>query len=135
MFGQKLLMIMAVVVAAVVMTAAGSEYVPRAHLEGYGGAKSHNLTIGQRLPGDYKFLTANVVKKSSFMQVTTIERTFSVRDRYGIITKIELIDQKTDGTGAEATLLKGGPGFRNATIKFKSQRNHGINFVCNLYAR
>lgn len=135
MFGRKLLMIMAVVVAAMVITAAESEYFPRAHLEGYAGAKSHNLTIGYRQPGDRLVLSQNVVKKSAWMRVVTVEKNITLPNPRYTITKVEVIDQKTDGTGANVNVLSGGQGKKFIKLAFKSQRGHGINFIINLFAR
>ncbi|KAL2714094.1 hypothetical protein V1478_016651 [Vespula squamosa] len=129
MFVQKLMIIMAVIVAA----ATAVEYVPRAHLEEY-APKSHNLTIGYRIPGDRLVLRQNVSKKSSWMKVVTSENTFNI-SKYDRITMIGAYDQKTDGTGAYPSLVKGGPGYNNVTLRFKSQRNHGINFVVEVYGR
>ncbi|XP_015171471.1 PREDICTED: probable salivary secreted peptide [Polistes dominula] len=130
MFAQKLVIFMAVMVAAVV----ASEYVPRAYFEPFAANKAHNLTIGYRVPGDRLVLRSGVSKKSSWLQVVTTEVTFNV-SRFDRITMVAAYDQKSDGTGAYASLLKGGPGYSNVTMRFKSQRNHGINFVVEVYAR
>ncbi|KAI4488350.1 hypothetical protein M0804_005198 [Polistes exclamans] len=130
MFAQKLVIFMAVMVAAVVAV----EYVPRAYFEPFAANKAHNLTIGYRVPGDRLVLRSNISKKSSWLQVVTTETTLNV-SRYDRITMVGAYDQKSDGTGAYASLLKGGPGYANVTLRFKSQRNHGINFVVEVYAK
>ncbi|KAL6425367.1 hypothetical protein ACFW04_009513 [Cataglyphis niger] len=71
--------------------------------------KSNHLIVGSRVPGDRLVLRQNVFKNSSWMK-------------------------KTNGNGATASLLKGGPGFNNVTLRFKSQRGHSINHVVELYA-
>ncbi|XP_046826488.1 probable salivary secreted peptide [Vespa crabro] len=131
MYAQNLLMVIVVAMAVVVIAGVESEYVPRAHLEEY-AAKSHNLTIGYRKPGDRKVHTQNIVKKSSWMRIVTAEVTINTT---AIINMVGVYDQKTDGTGAYPSVLKGGPGNRNVTLRFKSQRGHGINFVVEVYAR
>uniref|UniRef100_A0A6V7IV41 Salivary secreted peptide n=1 Tax=Bracon brevicornis TaxID=1563983 RepID=A0A6V7IV41_9HYME len=95
---------------------------------------SHHLIVGSRLPGDRLTYQENIIKSSSLWQVTTVEKTFKVpvRER---ITQVQALDQKTNGNGAYAKIIKGGPGFGNVTIQFKSQRNHGINFKVNLYSK
>ncbi|KAI4483940.1 hypothetical protein M0802_013169 [Mischocyttarus mexicanus] len=130
MFAQKLIIFMAVMVATVFAV----EYVPRVYLEPYAANKAHNLTIGYRVPGDRIVLRTNISKKSSWLQVVSTEVTLNA-SRYDRITMVGAYDQKSDGTGAYASLLKGGPGYSNVTLRFKSQRGHGINFVVEVFAR
>lgn len=96
--------------------------------------KSHHLIVGSRLPGDRLVLSENIIKNSKWLQVVTAEKTFRA-PRYQIITQVSALDQKTNGKGAFASLIKGGPGHNNVTLKFKSQRGHGINFRVQIYAR
>lgn len=100
----------------------------------YAENKSHNLSVGYRLPGDRLVLRQSIVKTSSWMRIVTDEKTFNTT-RNERITLLQALDQKTDGNGAYASILKGGPGSTNVTIRFKSQRGHGINFIVELYAR
>ncbi|XP_011686768.1 PREDICTED: probable salivary secreted peptide [Wasmannia auropunctata] len=96
--------------------------------------KSHHLVVGSRMPGDRVVLRENIVKDSSWLRVVTVEKTLyaAANER---ITMVEALDQKTNGNGAYASILNGGPGHNNVTMKFKSQRGHGINFIVQLYAR
>ncbi|XP_011161050.2 probable salivary secreted peptide [Solenopsis invicta] len=96
--------------------------------------ESHNLIVGIRSPGDRLSYTENIVKDSSWLRIVTIEKTFFVPQGERI-TMLEALDQKTNGNGAHASILNGGPGNNNVTLKFKSQRSHGINFVVKLYSR
>jgi len=96
--------------------------------------KSHHLIVGYRAPGDRLVLRENIVKNSGWMKVQVIEKTFNV-SRFERITMVEALDQKTNGNGAYASILNGGPGHSNVTMKFKSQRGHGINFIVNIYGR
>lgn len=100
----------------------------------YAANKSNHLIVGYRVPGDRLVLRQNIVKDSSWMRVITLERTFNVSS-WERITLIQSLDQKTNGNGASASLLKGGPGFNNATLRYKSQRNHSINHIVEVYAR
>ncbi|XP_012280800.1 probable salivary secreted peptide [Orussus abietinus] len=95
---------------------------------------SHNLILGSRLPGDRLIIRENIIKPSKWLQVITVERTYNA-SKYERITQVKALDQKTNGNGAYATLKYGGPGNQNVTLKFKSQRGHGINFVVEIYAR
>ncbi|KAK0168625.1 hypothetical protein PV327_002403 [Microctonus hyperodae] len=115
---------------------ASSLYPPSAYVQQYVAApnKSHHLIAGSRLPGDRLLLQQYIVKSSSWMQITTVEKSFNV-SRYEKITQIQALDQKNDGTGAYPSIIRGGPGTSNVTIKFKSQRSKGINFVVLIYAR
>lgn len=104
-------------------------------LSGYAAEnKSHHLIIGYRLPGDKLVFTENIVKNSEWLRIVTLEKTFNTT-RNERITLLQALDQKTNGNGAYASILRGGPGHSNVTIRFKSQRGHGINFVVELYAR
>ncbi|XP_011308427.1 probable salivary secreted peptide [Fopius arisanus] len=96
--------------------------------------KSHNLIVGSRLPGDRITYQENIVKSSKLWQITTVEKTFYAAKNERI-TQVYALDQKTNGNGAYARITKGGPGLNNVTIKFKSQRNHGINFLVQIYSR
>jgi len=96
--------------------------------------KSHNLIVGYRMPGDRLVLREGVVKNSSWMKVEVVEKTFNI-SKWERITMVEALDQKTNGNGAYASILRGGPGHSNVTIKFKSQRGHSINFIVQLYSR
>ncbi|XP_018311940.1 probable salivary secreted peptide [Mycetomoellerius zeteki] len=96
--------------------------------------KSNHLIVGYRMPGDKLVLKENIIKNSSWMKIQIIEKTFNV-SRYERITLIEALDQKTNGNGAQASILNGGPGHSNVTLRWKSLRGHGINFIFNVYAR
>lgn len=96
--------------------------------------KSNHLIVGYRVPGDKLVLRQNIVRNSSWLKVVVVEKTFNV-STWERITLIQSLDQKTNGNGANASLLKGGPGFSNVTLKFKSQRGHGINHIVEIYAR
>uniref|UniRef100_A0A6V7IZ11 Salivary secreted peptide n=1 Tax=Bracon brevicornis TaxID=1563983 RepID=A0A6V7IZ11_9HYME len=93
---------------------------------------THNLIVGNRLPGDRLMHEESIVKSSSFLQVTSVQKTFSV-PRFERITQVVALDRKSNG--AYARIVRGGPGTNNVTIKFKSQRNHGLNFRVQIYSR
>ncbi|KAG7206236.1 hypothetical protein KM043_003628 [Ampulex compressa] len=96
--------------------------------------KSHNLIIGARVPGDRLVLSDIVVKPSAWMKVQVAQKVFQIA-RYQRITQIKALDQKTNGNGAYASIVRGGLGHSNVTMKFKSQRGHGINFRVELYGK
>ncbi|KAL6265350.1 hypothetical protein P5V15_002310 [Pogonomyrmex californicus] len=96
--------------------------------------KSHNLIVGGRLPGDRLVLRESVVKNSGWMKVQIVQKTFNI-SKWERITMVEALDQKTNGNGAHASILNGGPGHSNVTLRFKSLRGHGVNFIVQLYAR
>ncbi|XP_029176622.1 probable salivary secreted peptide [Nylanderia fulva] len=95
--------------------------------------KSNNLIVGYRVPGDRLVLRRNIFKPSSWMKVIILEQTFNVSS-WERITMIQSLDQMTNGKGAFASLLKGGPGFTNVTLRFTSQRNNSISHIVNIYA-
>ncbi|CAK9819026.1 Probable salivary secreted peptide [Anthophora plagiata] len=133
MSGQKLFLYLVIVATAVIATQVSS--VPQGGKYAVNSSNaSHNLIIGYRLPGDRLVLSQNVVKPSAWMRVVVEEKTFNV-SKWERITMVRALDQKTNGNGAYASILNGGPGSNNVTIRFKSQRGHGINFVVELYSR
>jgi len=87
------------------------------------------------MPGDKLVLKENIIKNSGWLKGQGVEKTFYVLKPEDLITMVEALDQKTNGNGAYASILQGGPGHNSVTMKFKSQRGHGINFVVQLYAR
>ena len=93
-------------------------------------AQSHNMTVGTRYPGDTLLLHERIYKESEFLRKVVVEKNFQV---HGIITQIVAEDQKTNGNGAEASVLGGGPGQREVKMKFKSQRGHSIKFVVKIF--
>lgn len=94
---------------------------------------SHNFIIGTRRPGDRLVIQKNLTVPAKTFQVVTQRATFIVQNHKNI-TQLAAYDQKTDGTGAYVTLEKGGVGKTNVTLRFKSQRGHGIHFLVQVYA-
>ncbi|PBC34605.1 salivary secreted peptide [Apis cerana cerana] len=107
---------------------------PQSNFYGSNNNKSHDLVIGYRMPGDRLILRQSIIKNSSWGRIVTDERTFNTT-RFERITQVRVLDQKTNGNGAYASILFGGPGWNNVTIRFKSQRGHGINFIVEVYSR
>lgn len=121
-------------------------------------AQSHNVTWGAVGKHDTLLDREIVVKKSKLLQIVTEDFTYPRKVRifrnkiwlehmsvlsftlqgynnnYNI-TAIRCTDQYTNGKGGYAALLKGGPGFKEVTIHLKSQRNHGFNFIIEIYGR
>ncbi|KAK0085229.1 hypothetical protein PV325_005564 [Microctonus aethiopoides] len=98
------------------------------------GNQSHNLIVGGREYGDREVHVEHITKPSSWFQIVTLEKTINI---YGAsrITQIQAFDQKTNGNGAYANIQAGGPGNNFVTLKFKSQRNHGIDFRVVIWAK
>lgn len=116
------------------LIAAQVNSAPQSNLYGSNNNKSHDLVIGYRMPGDRLILRQSIIKNSSWGRIVTDERTFNTT-RFERITQVRALDQKTNGNGAYASILFGGPGWNNVTIRFKSQRGHGINFIVEVYSR
>lgn len=129
----KVIVFLAIVAVAAIFTEVSS--VPQVGLYASNNSnKSHNLIVGYRMPGDRLVLRSRVVKNSAWLQIVTEQKTFNA-SRWDRITLIQALDQKTNGNGAYASILNGGPGHQNVTLRFKSQRSHGIDFIVELYAR
>lgn len=141
MFAKSSALIFAILVALTVASWAPSRsystYTRASSVVGCPGnssSKSHHLVAGSRLPGDRLTLQQSVVKTSSWGSITSVQKTFNV-SRYEKITQVLACDQKNNGNGAYPSIISGGPGGNNVTLKFKSQRGHGINFIVTLYSR
>lgn len=101
---------------------------------GASGPASHHLIVGSRTPYDKLVNKQSVVKSSSILQIVKVQQTFYTLSERSRITEVRALDQKTNGNGAYASLIGGGPGANNVTLLFKSQRGHGINFIVEVYA-
>ncbi|XP_011161051.1 probable salivary secreted peptide [Solenopsis invicta] len=133
MSAYKYIITLAVLIAAVLMVST----VPSANgtIASYAPVnKSHNLIIGRRMPGDRVVLRQNIFKKAQWMKVQVVEKSFNV-SKWERITLVQALDQQLNGTGAYPSVVRGGPGYNNVTLKFKSQRGYAINFVVQLFAR
>ncbi|XP_031834359.1 putative salivary secreted peptide [Nomia melanderi] len=133
MSAQKLVICLVIAVIAVITSEVNSTPALNPYASNSSN-KSHNLIVGYRMPGDRLVLRQNIIKKSAWMQIVTEQKTFNV-SKWERITLVNALDQKTNGNGAYASLLQGGPGYNNVTLRFKSQRGHGINFIVELYSR
>lgn len=131
---SKFVVIISVFWATVAITS--SLYPSSVQLQKYAAAanKSHHLIAGSRLPGDRLIHRQYITKSPSWSGIVSIEKLFNV-SRYETITQIQALDQKNDGTGAYPSIARGGPGTSNVILKFKSQKNKGINFLVLVYAR
>lgn len=49
------------------------------------------------------------------------------------ITFIKGTDQYVNGNGGYATLVSGGPNYNEVVLNLKSQRNHGYNFIIEMW--
>ncbi|XP_054006685.1 probable salivary secreted peptide [Hylaeus anthracinus] len=128
---QKVAVYLAIVVIAVLATNVNSSYQ-----EAYARNNTslpHHLILGKRLPGDRLFLSQTIIKNSTWWNDVETWN-FSI-GRYSRITMVRALDQMINGNGANATLVRGGLGFNNVTLMFKSQKGYGINFIVELYGR
>lgn len=95
---------------------------------------SHHLTIGYRQPNDRLVLLQNVSVPSKWLAVNAITKFYNIPRPYNI-TQIRALDMTPYGKGAYPSLMRGGPGSQNVTLKFTSQRGEPINFSVELYAK
>ncbi|XP_013110310.1 probable salivary secreted peptide [Stomoxys calcitrans] len=99
--------------------------------------KSHHVTFGAQGPREVHLGRFTAMEKFKPMQIVEGKFIYSVKpndlhyDR--TITRIVVTDQYDNGNGGYATLKDGGPSTNYAVIQFKSQRNHGYNFIIDIY--
>lgn len=97
-------------------------------------ADPHVLIVGGRTLGDRCVYKEHIVKDSSWFRIVTHEQTYNI-SQYERITQVRAVDKSTDGNGAIPSLRAGGPGHSFVTLRMKSQRNHGIDFDIEIYAK
>uniref|UniRef100_U5EYF4 Putative salivary secreted peptide n=1 Tax=Corethrella appendiculata TaxID=1370023 RepID=U5EYF4_9DIPT len=101
-------------------------------------SRLHNATWGYRGPYDQVLNYTIASVKGSIWQTKSTELVFPPRGQrnWRNITAINVFDQYYPaGEGGYATLKAGGPRFNHTTIKLKSQRGKGYNFVIEIYGR
>lgn len=97
--------------------------------------KSNHLVVGNRQYGDKIIYNESIEEKYLITgQKLILNRTILAPNSY-VITQIRALDKITDGTGAEPTVTGGGPDLTWVTLRFKSQRWHGIYFNVEVYAK
>lgn len=95
----------------------------------------NNLIVGERAKNDHLDYQENISVGASLIgKKVVVEKTFNVTKGH-VITQIRALDQATDGTGATSVITAGGPERNSVTLRFKSQRFHGVYFVVQLYAK
>ncbi|TMW42696.1 hypothetical protein DOY81_012225 [Sarcophaga bullata] len=100
---------------------------------------SHNAVWGARSQRDVHLSRQIVADKAKTMRI--ISGDYEYRPKPGdlnfgkTITQIQVTDQYTNGNGGYAKLKDGGPSTNYAVIHLKSQRNHGYNFIIDIYGQ
>ncbi|XP_058799871.1 probable salivary secreted peptide [Phymastichus coffea] len=94
----------------------------------------HDLMQGQREPGDTLIAQMQIDKEYKTLRV--IEHVESILgDGNHRITRIEAIDYKQKKTSATPHIMSGGVGQSHVTIKFISERGHGIHYIIKVYGK
>ncbi|XP_043461984.1 probable salivary secreted peptide [Leptopilina heterotoma] len=99
------------------------------------GRQSHHLIVGSRLPGDSDLTRDYIYIRPELKRIITIERIINITFSNAKITQVAAYDQKSDGTGAYAVIISGGPGFQHVGLRFVSQLSRGIDFVVELFGK
>ncbi|XP_023308213.2 probable salivary secreted peptide [Lucilia cuprina] len=100
---------------------------------------THDAIWGARSQRDVHMIRQIVMDKAKTMRVISGDYEFRPKPgdlHYGrTITQIQVTDQYKNGNGGYATLKDGGPSTNYAVIHLKSQRNHGYNFIIDIYGQ
>ncbi|XP_055378861.1 uncharacterized protein LOC129610342 [Condylostylus longicornis] len=93
-----------------------------------------NSTWGARNWNDQMIFRQNIVIKGNY---PTYNLTFPARAGANTrkITYILARDLTRFGNGGQATLYRGGVGFKNVTLIFRSQSNTGLNMTAEIWGR
>lgn len=93
-----------------------------------------DLVIGDRQSGD-NLIEQRQVEKDAW-PFMIVEKTETIMgDGNSVITRVEIIDTKKQETSAKAAILSGGPGMSYVTVKFESERGHGIHYIIKVYGK
>lgn len=96
---------------------------------------SHTIFVGRREQNDKLIYTDHISESFSLTgQKKVLERVVRAPENH-IITAVHAIDDATDGTGAEPSIVSGGPGSDWVAVKFKSHRLRGVYFTLEVYAK
>ena len=100
------------------------------------GCQATNSTWGYAHPYDILLHRENVIVKSRWLQVVSRDVIYPAPGYISTrtISAIKAIDRARKH-GGYAALYKGGPGYRNVTIHFKSQRGEGLNYTVEIWGR
>ncbi|CAH1403639.1 unnamed protein product [Nezara viridula] len=100
-----------------------------------GNEKIHNYQFGQRTPYQRLLYVDHPKYESKLMRVRSEELTYPVKGQLsgGMIGYIEVLDMKSNGNGGCVYIKNGGVGSTFVTLKLKSQRNHGMEFMIRIY--
>ncbi|PSN52608.1 hypothetical protein C0J52_19565 [Blattella germanica] len=98
---------------------------------GLASCQSHNLVLCNKRDNDVLLYSKLVERAYKLLSRVTSNVSYANPD--ATITCIEVLDNRTDGTGGTATITEGGLGYRNVTINLRSQLTRGLNFTINIY--
>ena len=96
--------------------------------------KNHSLILGSRKPFDRLMVNQKVFAAARRNSVVTVTKNYTIPIR-NFITQVKALDGRRDGSGAFVYKLKGGPGFRNVSLRFKSQIGKPVNFTVVIYGK
>ncbi|XP_043461992.1 probable salivary secreted peptide [Leptopilina heterotoma] len=96
--------------------------------------RRNHLIVGTRSPADRFLWLEYIIESPQLMKIITKEIRIDVGNNKNI-TQVNAYDQTSDGTGAYATLISGGPGFQHVELRFVSQIGGKIYFVVELYGK
>ncbi|XP_061390370.1 probable salivary secreted peptide [Musca vetustissima] len=131
-----LFIVLSVVLACHTFSVDAAKNIQNSSSDG-GNGDSHHVTFGAQSPREVHLGRYTAMER--YKPVKIVEGDFVYRPKpndlqYGrTITRIVITDQYDNGNGGYATLKDGGPSTNFAIIHFKSQRNHGYNFVVDIY--
>jgi hypothetical protein len=93
----------------------------------------HNFADCQSKPGDRLLTEKSIIRTYKFLGYTSSDMTYSNPDAQ--INCIQVTDQKESGTGGYTSIVSGGVGHNNVTLRFESQFSRGFSFVVKIYGK
>nr|ATU83058.1 secreted venom protein family 3 protein [Pristhesancus plagipennis] len=101
--------------------------------------ESHNLISGERQAGDKLLYTAREQKSKKLLRKGVTDIEWPPRSLSDVhvkkITRIEVLDNKHDGSGGCASIVNGGPGSNYVKLHLKTQRGGSFDFDIKIYGK
>jgi hypothetical protein len=102
-------------------------------MSGIVGEERHDFADCQSKPGDRLLTEKSIIRTYKFLGYTSSDMTYSNPDAQ--INCIEVTDLKESGTGGYTSILSGGVGHNNVTLRFESQFSRGFSFLVKIYGQ
>ncbi|XP_026287825.1 probable salivary secreted peptide isoform X2 [Frankliniella occidentalis] len=97
-------------------------------------ANDQSVIIGSTTWQDRLLLQETAYKESWWMMIRDADVVYPKKNEVGYkISCIKILDQRRDGKNGEVKVKEGGVSYNHVLLRFHSQRNHGLNYLVQVY--